>query len=206
MITRQDIEDSIRSILDREDQNAEITKWFRRAHHHVQQKHNFLAMQLTAYTAMTTGQTRFEVPSDFKNDIGLYTYDPFKDQIIRPFRKADIEFMRDERRRNTLQEASLFALWSNIFEIDPPISASEAGNQLRLDYYGYLEPPPLDGDDFFTTNGESFLIYRSLRESAPFLGADSRLKTWMDMETDAWKELYRVDMEAKIAGKLVLRG
>lgn len=206
IITRGDIEDSIRSILDRSDLDGDITKWFRRAHHHVQQKHNFLAMQLTAFTGVALDQTRFEVPDGFKNDIALYTYNPFDGTSIRFFEKADIEFMREQRKTRVLHETSMFALWSNVFEIDPPISESEVPNQMRLDYYGYLEVPALDGDDYFTTNGESYLIYRSLRESAPFLGADSRLKIWLDLETDAWKDLYRVDMEARIAGSLVMRG
>lgn len=205
-ITRGDIENSIRDILDRHDLDDSVSKWFRRAHHHVQQKHNFLAMQLTAYTAVTLNQTRFEVPDSFKNDISLYTYNPFTDTSIRFFEKADIEFMREQRKTRNLHETSMFALWSNVFEIDPPIAEAEVGNQMRLDYYGYLDLPTVDMDDFFTINGESYLIYRSLRESAPLLGADSRVKTWLDFENDAWKDLYRVDMEARIAGALVMRG
>lgn len=205
-ITRQDIEDSIKSILDRTDLNDEITKWFRRAHYHIQQKHNFLAMQVTAFTAVTLGQTRFEAPDDFKNDIMFYTYNPFENVVIRFFEKCDIEFLREQRVNSTFRETSMFALWSNVFEINPPIADSEVIHQIRLDYYGYLAVPALTEDNYFTNNGESYLIYRSLRESAPFLGADSRLKTWMNLETDAWNDLYRVDMEARIAGALIMRG
>jgi hypothetical protein len=206
-MTRLEIETDMKNILERDDLTGQISIWFRRAHRAAQHKHNFLFMEKTAFTGVVEGQTQFEIPLELKNPIMLYTYNPFTGGSIRFFKKADIEEVRGERYGDIIQQGSVYAQWSNIFEIDPPIGADETPFQLRLDYHGYITPPEADGEDFLTEHGEPYLIYRGLRESAPFLGADTRLKMWAELEKSAWEDLYRTDIEARIAGgPLTMRG
>lgn len=206
--TRAYIEARIQRILDREDLNNEISDWFQVAHRQAQRRHDFLAMQLSAFTGITAGQYQFEVPSDFKNAILLYVYDPFTASKTRTFIPASIEEVRNERVNPLTEDKSLYALWSNIFEIDPAISDSEAAAnyQMRLDYHCYLPDPSMDGEDYFTINAEDYLVYGSLCESAPFLGADTRLKMWEAKSLQTWTELYRTDIAARQVGTFQIRG
>lgn len=206
--TRAYIEARMARILDSEILSVEITDWFDVAHHAAQRRHDFLAMQLTAFTGLTTGQRQFELPTDFKNSIMLYVYDPFNDAMIRKFVPASIEEVRGERVNPITVNESIYALWKNIFEVDPAISEGEAQAvyQMRLDYHSYLPVLAPDGSDFFTEHAEDYLVYAGLAESAPFLGADSRLKMWEAKSLATWTELYRADIAARQTGTLQIRG
>jgi hypothetical protein len=193
-------------LLNRDDLTTEIPEWFNRAYHAAMRRHNFLAMESIAYTGMLENQEQFAAPNDFKHPILLYTWDPFTSKLVRMFVQGDIDEIRKQRTTNILEKTSIYALWNNTFEIRPPIGPGEAPLQLRLDYYAYLDPPGSAEATFFTNHGEDYLIYRGLEESAPFLGADKRLQTWMERATNAWNDLYRADMEARYSGPLIMRG
>lgn len=206
MPTRQAIEERMIRILNRDDLAVEVPDWLRVAHFNAQVTHDFQCMESSAFTGMGVGQTRFEMPLDFKNPILLYVYDPFREAMLRRFFTADIEEVRGERVNPVTVYRSIYAIWNNIFEVDPGISESETLYQLRLDYHAYLPMPEPDESDWLLEHGETYLIYAGLAESAPFLGADTRLEMWEARALKAWSILYRSDISAKSTGRMQLRG
>ena len=207
MATVGEIKAQVADFLDRNDSDVRIARWLRQAHKSIQRRHNYFAMESVAYTALVPDQATFTTPGDFKLPVALYVFDPFKNYIVRRFGKEDIEPLRAERMFNR-KDVSIYSVWNNIIEINPAIAYDEATLQLRLDYYAYLELPADDAGNFFTDKGEDYLIYKTLEDSAPFFGADTRLTMWASKATVAYNELRNADIEARYnpGGPLIMRG
>jgi hypothetical protein len=212
MATRAEIEARMADILNRTDFSTRITTWFDRAHRSAQRRINFQFMQVTETHIVTVGENSVAAPFDIKKSHQLYIYDPVGHRAVRFFRETSIGAVRDRRfksdpltrddERHSITH-NLFAHWYQTLEFTPVIGAGEAAYVFRYDYYRFMDPVD---NDFLMKTGEDYLVYRGLRESAPFLGADSRLQTWITLEVEAFKELASLDVDARSGGALVMRG
>jgi len=204
MASRQNVEDRMADILNRDDFGDQIHIWFDRAYIDIQRRFNFKCMEVTEYLLAFVGMSEFPIPFDIKQSRHLYLTRADTGAKIYGFREATLEEVRNVWRCCPPSGCDpIFANWYGTLLFAPEIGPGQEGQTLRFDYYRYLVP---ENDDWFLRYAEDFLVYRGLVESAPFLGADSRLPVWKAFASECFDALWRADVGGQTFAPLVMKG
>ena len=216
-ITRQQIQDDVLAYLNRAGDTTLLeATWFVFAHRAIQQLHNFKAMELTASITLVSGTDEYTAPTGLKKPITAYFYKTSTGKVVKFLNKTNVQTLR-QRRLDTADvtniisedyETFLYEWYAGQILIWPPVvNIISTADKLRLDTYTFLEPPAVGASDWFTDNARDYLMYASLLESVPFLGAPAdRIKTWREASDAAFRRIMGFDLDAAIDGPLQIRG
>lgn len=203
---REVIEARMADILNRDDFGARITVWFDRAYLDIQRRYDFKCMEVTEFLVGFAGMNEFPIPRDMKKSRHLYLADATTGAKLQGFRETSLEEIRKVWGCSQSCDP-VFANWYETLLFAPEIGPGQVGQTLRFDYYRYLKPETdPNRTDWIMSHAEDFLVYRGLAESAPFLGADSRLVVWQQFAKEAFEVLWRADVSSSTYAPLVMRG
>lgn len=217
---RSAIESQVAVALNRTDLASQIPFWFNIAYDDLQKLRNWKEQEVTVKQTLVLDVSTYDIPSGIKEPYVVYLYDPTSKKVVKFFTPTDIATVRARRIEadpdapftqqvilgQTVMGNALAAIWACTLEIWPTPGPAEAGRDIRIDCYRFLDPPASDASDFFTDHAGDYLLYRSLMESAPYLADDPRLQIWSNLMQRAETRIVGVDVSATYAGPLVMRG
>jgi hypothetical protein len=222
--TRQDVENLAAAYLNRSDLTVYVSRWFEIAYEDIQRKRDFAIQECTMSTQFVfdpvtgDGIDQYDIPSDWKTPLQVYSFDPTASAVIEIYHPLNKPTIID-RRMGLFQappqafgwwaaptEEPCYGIWAGKFEIFPKPGSTLAGKDFRLDYYRYLPAPASGTSTWFTEHAFDYLLYRTLQESAPFLGDDPRLAQWLGLQQTAYASILASDVMTQESGELVMRG
>jgi hypothetical protein len=163
-------------------------------------------MEVTIEETLVTDTAKYVLSTDIKKPVLAYAWNGSTSKVIHFYNPTSMAEIRLNRLEDPDRTGRLFAIFAGNIELWPTPGSDLNAMKLRLDAIRILAPIASGSNDWFTNYAFDYLIYRSLRESAPFLGADGRIAIWAQQEKDAQTRVAALSTDMVWSGELVMRG